>query len=468
MFSTPNGLSGEFHDEAPSWIDRARQPDATTTKKGASAPGHPQVRIVLTPSMTMVSSGEAIVTSAVSKTPLKAATWWEIPQSEYQERLGRIRASLESRKLDAIVLFHPVRIAYATGFFHLQSERPIAIVIPVEGEVGAIAPMLERVHISRTPTIAHVRIYPEYPGTRHPLYEVGDLLKDMGLSGKRIGYDNDGHHDVLGYRGPNLSSILDNPTERVLEVVDDLRLVKSENEVRLMQQSCMWGNLAHRRLQESIVIGGIELPIRLNVANETTTTLIKALGSSYKPLTSGRLGPVVVDFNVGAKTTIPHAIVATRGINRGDGITTYVNVDIGGYHSELERTMVVGEPSAEFIKNFQTMLDLQEVAFDSLKPGRTLAAAEADITRAAEELGISHLQTHHTGHGIGLEGKEAPFVDLGDERVIQEGMVLAIEPGFYVPGLAGFRHSETVVIREHGPEMLTYYPRDLESLVVCF
>ena len=88
------------------------------------------------------------------------------------------------------------------------------------------------------------------------------------------------------------------------------------------------------------------------------------------------------------------------------------------------------------------------------------------MARAFRDLGVADLQRHHTGHGLGLEGHEAPFIDLGDERVIREGMVFSVEPGLYVPGLAGFRHSDTVVVTAGGVERLTYYPRDLDNLVV--
>jgi Xaa-Pro aminopeptidase len=112
------------------------------------------------------------------------------------------------------------------------------------------------------------------------------------------------------------------------------------------------------------------------------------------------------------------------------------------------------------------MLQLQQAGFDALRPGRTLADAETDVADAFHQLGVADLQRHHTGHGIGLEGHEAPFIDKGDETVIAENMVFSVEPGLYVPGLAGFRHSDTVVIRADGAERLTYYPRDLESLIV--
>jgi Xaa-Pro aminopeptidase len=112
-------------------------------------------------------------------------------------------------------------------------------------------------------------------------------------------------------------------------------------------------------------------------------------------------------------------------------------------------------------------MQLQQAGFDALRPGRTFADVEGDVSHAFERLGVADLQRHHTGHGIGLEGHEWPFIDKGSaDVVVEENMVLSVEPGLYVPGLAGFRHSDTIVVRTYGAERLTYYPRDLEYLIV--
>ncbi len=171
-------------------------------------------------------------------------------------------------------------------------------------------------------------------------------------------------------------------------------------------------------------------------------------------------------YHAGANTALPHGLSSAAGLRRGDVLVTGAGADVGGYNSELERTMIAGEPNAEFVKHFDLMLQLQQTAFDALRPGRTLAEVETEVSAAFKELGLAALQRHHTGHSIGLEGHEAPFIDKGDPTVIEENMVFTIEPGLYVPGLAGFRHSDTIVIRADGCERLTYYARDLDSLIV--
>jgi Xaa-Pro dipeptidase len=118
------------------------------------------------------------------------------------------------------------------------------------------------------------------------------------------------------------------------------------------------------------------------------------------------------------------------------------------------------------VKYFEAMLVIQDAGFRALRPGRTCADVEHEVRHEIEQLELAHLTRHHTGHGMRLEGHEPPFLDLGDQTMIEPGMVLSIEPGPYVPGVAGFRHSDTAIVTHDGIELATYYPRDLPSLIV--
>lgn len=397
---------------------------------------------------------------------------WRIQQPEYDARVERVRAQLEARKFDAIVLFHPVRMAYVSGFFHYSTERPMAIIVPASGGLGALIPQLEQEHIAKSPSVTSVKVYPEYPtgGTQHPMLHLADLLTEMGLNkkGTRLGYDNNGYLDINGYDGPDFTEIVGKgvDTVKARDIVDKMRAVKSKAELDFILESCVWGNLGHRLMHEKLALGRNALDISNEAAMEASKAMIASLGPGYQPLTAAFGPPVIVMFSAGSNTAMPHGLVHGFGLRRGDVLVTGTGADVGGYNSELERTMIIGEPNAEFVKHFDLMLTLQQTAFDALKPGRTLAEVETEVSAAFQDLGLGALQRHHTGHSIGLEGHEAPFIDKGDPTVLEENMVFTIEPGLYVPGLAGFRHSDTVVIRKDGCERLTYYPRDLENLIV--
>jgi Xaa-Pro dipeptidase len=118
---------------------------------------------------------------------------WGIEQPEYDARVARVRRELERRDLSGLVLFHPIRMAYLSGFFHYSTERPMAIVVGPDGGLAALVPHLEQDHIAAIPGVDRVMIYPEYPtgGAKHPLRYLIDLLSEMGLNAKGtwLGYD---------------------------------------------------------------------------------------------------------------------------------------------------------------------------------------------------------------------------------------------------------------------------------------
>lgn len=392
-----------------------------------------------------------------------------ISEAEFRQRLERVREGLDARGFDAIVLFNSPRIMYLSGFTHVSTERPMALVVATGDNVGALVPALEQEHVRKSPVITHVKAYREYPtgGTKHPMLHLADLLEEMGLRGKRLAVDRDGYGDINGYVGPTVSAVTGTETTEAPEIVDTPRQVKSEAELDLIRESAVWGNLAHRLLQEEMKVGRTEIETSLLATTQATDIMLKTLGRAYQGQGRGvRNVPVSAMFIAGANTSLPHGLRSEQGLMPGDAIITGAGAIVGGYHSELERTMVVGEPTAEFRRYFDAMMAIQEAAFAAFRPGRTCAEVEADVERAFAELGMSEYQRHHTGHGIGVEGHEQPFCDLGDETVVKPGMVFSVEPGLYVPGVAGFRHSDTIIITEDGCELVTFYPRDLESLIV--
>ena len=128
--------------------------------------------------------------------------------------------------------------------------------------------------------------------------------------------------------------------------------------------------------------------------------------------------------------------------------------------------MVMGEANAEQARMFGHMLAVQDISFAAMGPGIKCSTVDMAVRAYFEENDLMPYWKHHTGYTIGLRYHEGPFLDGGDDTVILPGMVFTVEPGLYVPGVGGFRHSDTVLITDDGIEILTYYPRDLESLTL--
>ena len=112
------------------------------------------------------------------------------------------------------------------------------------------------------------------------------------------------------------------------------------------------------------------------------------------------------------------------------------------------------------------MVASQDAAVDALHPGNTCADVDKAANKVIHDAGMKAFIRHHTGHGIGLQGHEPPYLDQGNDLPLEPGMVVSIEPGIYELGYAGFRHSDTLVVTEDGCDWVTYYPRDIDSLTI--
>ena len=128
--------------------------------------------------------------------------------------------------------------------------------------------------------------------------------------------------------------------------------------------------------------------------------------------------------------------------------------------------MIIGAPTDEMRRLFDHMVAAQEVAFDALRPGVTCADVDRAVLGYFEANDLLPYWRQHVGHAIGLRNHEAPFLDVGDHTVVEPGMVFTIEPGSTRATVGGFRHSDTVVVTPDGIDVLTDYPKDIESLTI--
>ncbi len=136
------------------------------------------------------------------------------------------------------------------------------------------------------------------------------------------------------------------------------------------------------------------------------------------------------------------------------------------YSGETERSGFFGRRRPVDETRFHVMLEAQTAGIEAIKPGVRCCDVWAEVARVAKKHGLESALRHHAGHGKGLESHEHPYLDAGDQTVLAPGMLFSCEPGFYFPGEAGFRHSDTILVTETGYEQLTHYPRDIDSLTI--
>ena len=389
-----------------------------------------------------------------------------IQDAEFDRRGGALAAHLREQALSGAVLFDNAYVLYYTGFAFIPTERPAALVVNADGERGLFVPRLEREHAQANATVQHVSDYPEYPSERHPMEALRELLERMDVRSP-FGADQDGYPWILGYRGPTLTELVGSTPEKVTAFVEDQMAIKSEAEIALIRESAKWGNLAHVLLQRYTRPGLTETEVTQRASNEATLAMLDAIGPIYRAQ-NGFFDGAAAGYRgqIGRNAAIPHALANNISFQKGDVLVTGASAPVWGYLSELERTMVIGEPSDQQRRLFDHMVALQDTAFAAIKPGARCADVDHAVRGYYEEHGLWDYWKHHVGHAIGLRYHEGPFLDLGDDTEIRPGMVFTVEPGLYAPDVGGFRHSDTVVVTADGIESLTYYPRDLESLTI--
>lgn len=389
-----------------------------------------------------------------------------IAQHEYENRTAALAGYVNEQELAGVVLFDPYYVLYFVGFAFVPTERPMAFLLNASGEGGMLVPRLEREHAQANALVNHVADYPEYPGETHPMESLRALLEKMGIR-DRLGADHDGYPWILGYRGPSLTELTGSTPEKVTAFVEDLMAIKSEAEIELIRESSKWGNLAHTLLQRYTRAGLTEVDVSQRATNEATLAMLDAIGPIYRaqnPFFEG--ASAGYRGQIGRNAAIPHALTANITFQAGDVLVTGATAPVWGYLSELERTMVIGEPSTEQRRMFEHMVALQDTAFEAIKPGVRCSEVDRAVRAYYDEHDLWDYWKHHVGHTIGLRYHEGPFLDIGDDTEIKPGMVFTVEPGLYAAGLGGFRHSDTVAVTEDGLDFLTYYPRDLESLTL--
>lgn len=393
-----------------------------------------------------------------------STTQLQIRDSEYRLRCEGLLSAVAD--LSGVVLFDADYIKYYTGFTFIPTERPMAFVMNASGERALFVPRLEVEHAESNALVDRVDHYQEYPDNPHPMVLLARVLERMGIRGDVLA-DSDGYPWILGYRGPALSEITDFKMQNVRSFVEDQMAVKSEAEIALIRESVRWANLAHMLLQRYTVVGATETEVSDRASREATAAMLDAIGPIYRAQSAWFSGATAgYRGQIGRNSAIPHALANNMTFQPGDVLVTGATAPVWGYLCELERTMILGRPSEEQRQYFEHMLALQETALEAITPGKPCSEVDRAVRAYFEKHDLMKFWKHHSGHCIGIRYHEGPFLDTGDPTLIQPGMVFTVEPGLYVPGIGGFRHSDTVLVTDDGIEMLTYYPRDLTSLTL--
>ncbi|MGY5859707.1 MAG: Xaa-Pro peptidase family protein [Candidatus Thorarchaeota archaeon] len=386
----------------------------------------------------------------------------------HKKRIERIVEQLNEDDLDTFLVFNSKNIFYLTGLSFIPTERPIILILH-EGEVNFFVPSLEIDHVEhQVPFVSQVFSYFEYPDEKHPMYHLADnLMDDLKIQPNKVASEYSGASGYWGYKGPSLEDVTGLKFKLLPDMIMDMRVIKEPEEIEMMRESSKWADRAHKYLQEFTDVGANEIDVTIRASTQGSHDMVKELGDAYRP-TGFSMFPAIALYRgqIGPNSYFPHALSRGLTFKKGDTLVTGASSDVYGIHSELERTMFMGDPSKKQKELYEAMMAAQNAALAAAGPGVRCAEVDKVARDAFKAKGVFHLVRHHTGHALGMEGHERPFLDIGSEDVLQPGMIFSCEPGIYEQGLGGFRHSDTFVVTEDGIEVTTKYPRDLTELII--
>jgi Xaa-Pro dipeptidase len=374
-------------------------------------------------------------------------------------RLEAVLRDIRDAGVDALLVSTPANTYYLSGFRAVTYSRPVLVV--VAERPALIVPELELAHARQRSRIADIRSYPDTAlgglEGRSPLHLAldcaVDALRERDLQGRRVGFEPGGL-TVEGHT--HLQEAWGLPLQPVRGVVERRRMVKDRDELRLIRISAELAELGMRVGVDASQPGVTEIEI---MARTDAAMLVEAARRYPEYHVAAGSRPVS-----GEKTVLPHSLPSGRRLRRGDVVIHGTGCITDGYHAEDERTMVVGPPTSQQRQLFELMVRAQQAALDAIRPGVPCSAVDRAARRVLDEAGVGQTFIHRTGHGLGIDIHELPFFAPADHTVLVPGMVMSVEPGIYVEGIGGFRHSDTVVVTEDGCEVLTRFPKTLEEL----
>lgn len=361
-------------------------------------------------------------------------------------RIQRLIEQVGSSGIDCVALVPGPNMAYLTGLdFHL-SERPVIAFFPTSGQPALLVPALEAVKAEQAPQAKEWQVF-SYTDQEGPDGACARACAALRLAGQRLAVER------LTMRVLELEMVQrESPGVQVAPaepLLSRLRVTKDADELARMRQAVAIAEeaLAHTLLQ--VRVGMSEQ----QVAAELMVNLLRegSQGVPFPPLVQS-----------GPNSASPHGATSSRRLEAGDLLLIDFGATVDGYISDITRTFAIGDLDPELAKVHEIVQAANAAGRAAAGPAVSCQDLDREVRQVIERAGYGAYFIHRTGHGIGLEVHEPPYIVAGSDRTLVTGMTFTIEPGIYLPGRGGVRVEDDVVITEDGCESLTTYERRLQ------
>jgi Xaa-Pro dipeptidase len=372
-----------------------------------------------------------------------------VPLDTLTSRLARARDAARIAGLNALLITPSPDLRYLSGIAGGSHERLTCLVLPADGDPVLVVPALERPRLDGAPALELGLEIVEWTDGHDPYALVAHLLRRSGSAPLRaaVGDAMPAAH-VLALR----AALPACEQELASTVLAQLRIRKDSAEIAALATAGRAIDRVHARMGEWLRVGRTEAQVGADVAAAIVA--------------EGHVAAAFVIIGSGPHGASPHHDVSDRVVQPGDVVV----VDIGGptpegYFSDCTRTYSLGEPAdSDVAATYAVLQDAQDAAVAVITPGTTAERVDATARALIADAGFGDRFIHRTGHGIGLEVHEQPYIVAGNGLVLETGMAFSVEPGIYLPGRWGARIEDIVVVGDGGATRLNHRPRELAVL----
>lgn len=355
------------------------------------------------------------------------------------KRLAALRGKMRETNTDLVALGPGSHMHWLVGFHPHADERPCLLLVS-QGAEAFLMPVLNA-EGSRESTDIAFYTWSDDEGPERALTEV---LAAIGATDvKTVVLDETMRADFALLLLDNLPGAGHAFTG---DTVGALRMRKDEGEFAALKKSA---GIADRAVQAAFAA------IRPGMSE---AELAEAVSTSFA---SEGAAPLFRIVGAGPNGAFPHHQTGERKLEEGDAIVIDIGASKGGFPSDITRMAVVGRPPEGYGQIHTIVEKAVQAALKAARPGVKAKEVDAAARRVISDAGYGEYFVHRTGHGLGIDVHEPPFITATSETVLEEGMVFSIEPGIYIPGRFGIRLEEIVILREDGPEIFSELPRDL-------
>jgi Xaa-Pro aminopeptidase len=366
----------------------------------------------------------------------------KIPAARFADRIARAAGATIDRGFDALLVGVGPDLRYLTGYEALPLERLTMLVVrPAPAAPRLVAPRLElaAARAGVRPDVAIIT----WEETEDPYATLASLVNDAPRAVRRLGVSD----RLWASHLLRLQATLPGVTfESATTVLRDLRMVKDADEIELLRQAAHAADRVIARIAAGTLVGRTEAERLLAEGHELAEFSIVASGPN---------------------SASPHHEASERVIRAGEPIVLDIGGTLGGYGSDITRMVWVtgGDPTKgpdpEYLRLYAVLQDAQDEATGAVRPGVAGERIDAVARGIIQSGGFGPNFIHRTGHGIGLEGHEEPYLVAGNAEPLREGAAFSVEPGIYLEGRYGARIEDIVVCGPAGPIVLNEAPRDL-------